>query len=64
MRPAVEQVSFILGGSTYVSRAELASGSLSLRAYTKAGKPRNRRGSDLPLLVSRCLLIESIGERR
>jgi len=61
-RPAVMSVSLILGGSLYVSREEWASGALSLRAYTKAGKPRNRRGSPSPLYVGRCLTIDSIGE--
>ena len=62
-------VSFILGGSAYVSRAEWDSGAVSLRAYTKAGKPRNRRaryrGEETPpLIVSRCLTIDAIGESR
>lgn len=61
MSPAVKRVTFILGGSTYVNLAEWQGGAHSLRAHTKAGKPRNRRGTDLPLLVGRCLLIESIG---
>lgn len=62
-------VSFILGGSAYVSRAEWESGAVSLRAFTKAGKPRNRRAryrgeATPPLFISRCLTINAIGEAR
>ncbi len=62
-------VTFILGGAAYVSRADWATGAHSLRAYTKAGKPRTRRaryrGEETPpLLVGRRLTIESIGEAR
>lgn len=68
MTVAVIPVSFILGGSTYVSRAEWEAGALTLRAHTKAGKPRNRRARyrgevTPPLTISRCLTIDAIGER-
>lgn len=69
MRTEVRSVSFILGGSGYVSRADWDAGLLSLRAHTKAGKPRNRRvlyrgETPQPLFFSRCLTIDSIGENR
>lgn len=54
-------VTFILGGGAYVSAADWASGAVSMRAYTKRGKPRNRRGSSLPLWIGRRLTIEDIG---
>lgn len=55
MRNLVE-VALTLGGHAYVNRSELESGSASLRAYTKAGKPRNRRGSSMPLYIGRALI--------
>lgn len=64
MAEAIRHVSFILGGAAYVSREAWDRGDLGLRALTKRGKPRNRRGSDMPLMVSRCLTIDAIGERR
>lgn len=58
------EVSHILGGTSFISQADWNSGALSLRTYTKAGKPRNRRCSSLPLYVSRALTVEAIGETR
>ena len=60
--PALKSVCLILGGRAFVSRADWHSGRLDLRAYTKAGKPRFRRGWLSPLYISRCLTIDSIGE--
>lgn len=53
----LECVALTLGGSCYVSRAALEAGSHSLRCYTKAGKPRFRRGSFTPLYTGPALLI-------
>lgn len=68
-RPAVRHVSLILGGHAYVTCADWEAGKLDLRAHTKAGKPRDKRRryrgeTPQPLFISRCLTIDSIGERR
>jgi hypothetical protein len=57
LRPCdVVSVALTLGGSVFVSRAALAAGDPGLRVYTKAGKPRNRRGSSLPMGTGRALI--------
>ncbi len=53
---ALTYVALTLGGHAYVSRAALESGSPSMRAYTKAGKPRSRRNSASPLYIGPALI--------
>lgn len=57
LRPSdLAHVALTLGGSAHVNRAELEVGAVSLRAYTKSGRPRFRRGSTLPLYIGAALI--------
>lgn len=57
LRPSdLTQIALTLGGHAYVSRADLEAGAVSLRAYTKSGQQRFRRGSTLPVYIGAALI--------